>query len=166
MMPIAVALSLATMSLSFAQEACTAPTSNPWLTPIGHQEKIQQAVPLWILYAVQADYYTEAVARLRAHRAIRLGRAEAERMAGSPIMAFPHPKLPQYSPARLKRKRHPYLVRAVYPVAALRVEVGWAGSRLLVLASGMGCAPFIEKPLIVWLEREPGEVVTWAEADL
>lgn len=162
----AIFLSLSSSVSAIGQPACEASAYSPWLVQTGYRDKIQKPVPLWMVFAVRAERRASAIDRLRDTPTREINRREAERLSGDPVLKFAHPRLPQYSPAALKKRLRPYLVRAVYPVAHPRVEVGWAGTRLIVRTTGMGCVPFTEQPLVIWLRATPRTVVTWASADL
>jgi hypothetical protein len=94
-----------------------------------------------------------ATARLSARSIVPLGRAQLSRFLGE-------------VPASPAKGLRPYLVRAVFPVLNPVLGVRVQGSALTVLAGGLGCAPFVKHPIIVYLEREPVDVFVIASADM
>lgn len=149
-----------------AQTGCTASSKDPWLTPGGYAVKADNNVPLWLVYRVRDEARDDAVRRLVSRSAAPLSRRDVVRFAGTRLLA--ETRRPDGTPfvADWFKGRRPYLVRSVFPVSDPRIAVEWFGTRLVVRANGMGCVPFRGEPLLVWLDRAPSDVVTWATADL
>lgn len=152
--------------LALGQNTCTASTADPWLTPLGYQAKIADAVPLWLVYTISDAMRDEAKRRLSSAPAIELKRREVARFTGMRLLAETRRADGTPFVADWFRGRKPYLVRAVYPASNPVISVGWSSNRLIVVAAGMGCTPFRGEPLLVWLDHAPADVITWANADL
>lgn len=135
-----------------SQDECTIPMTNEWLRQDDRPISGARLDPAQVLPVV-ADL-VQATKALTHRSAVLLTSAQTARFAGH--------RIPTTNPRRL----HPYLVRAVYPVDDPVLEVRWDGDRLSVSASGLGCAPFTKRPIIVLLEHEPKRVDVIATAAL
>ena len=149
-----------------AQYDCTAPATTPWMTPGGYKAKATDSVPLWLVFHVNEAGRAAALARLDRKPAVALSSTAARRLAARSII--PETRRANGAPfvADWFKGRKPYLVRAVYPSSEPSLSVDWAGDALLVRADGMGCVPFRNEPLIVWLDRAPNGVLVTASAAL
>lgn len=132
------------------QFRCDAPTSNEWLLPPPDTDKGEK-VDSGLIYPLQKDV-ERAIGLLDNQGAIPLTRAQ---LAEFGVDAAP------FSAAR-----RAYLVRAVYPVERPRFDVSRVGEDLHVFASGLGCAPFVKRPLVIFLDRKPRRVFVTAAAAL
>ena len=103
-------------------------------------------------------HLSEAVARLNDRDAVELTSSEAATFIGS---ANP-PSLAENGAPPLR----PWLVRAVFPTFNPLLDAAWKGDKLVVFADGLGCAPFVKHPVVVWLDRAPASVIVIATADL
>jgi hypothetical protein len=133
-----------------AQDQCTLPTTNEWLAQASSgapatQVEADKVVPV-------SKNITKAVARLRDHSVVPLGTREMQEFIDLPT-----------SPSAGLR---PYLVRAVFPTANPSLDLRWDGVRLDVFAGGLGCAPYVKHPVVVFLERQPKHVFVMASAAL
>lgn len=93
---------------------------------------------------------------LRVHPVAPLEQAEVVRFTG-PVAGVP---------SEQGGWLRPYLVRAVLPTPNAILDVRWSGTSLHVAANGLGCAAFSNHPIIVYLERKPGDVFVTASAAL
>ena len=134
-----------------AQPGCAAPVSSAWLRPLPPPDKNVRVEPSRV-HPVSRDLRA-AVGMLRIQHVLELSQDDVVRFAG---VGMPR------QPAGLR----PYLVRAVFPTSNPQLEVRWNGIALHVSASGLGCAPFTDHPIIVFLERGPAAVFVMATAAL
>jgi len=94
-----------------------------------------------------------AIALLATEEAVKLTSEQVQRFAGEP--------------GHLGGSgTTPYLIRAVYPTASPSISVGWHGNDLYVFAGGLGCAPYEQHPIIVYLDWPPASVFVSASAAL
>lgn len=129
---------------------CDAPTTNEWLLPpagSGKSEKVDAA----LVYPVQ-KHVERAVGLLDKQSATPLTQAQ---LAEFGVDAAPSTSV-----------RRAYLVRAVYPVQRPTLDVSWVSRDLHVFANGLGCAPFVKRPLVIFLDRKPRRVFVTAAAAL
>ena len=143
---------LATLVLTQAgmsQPACDAPATNEWLRP-GTAAPSGPALDASLVHPVTVDL-ADAAALLAGRPAVLLTWQDAARF------------VPGEVPARQYR---PYLIRAVFPTPNPTVRVSWVGADLHVIANGLGCAPFLKHPLVVFLNRPPRQVFVWASSAL
>jgi hypothetical protein len=132
---------------------CDLPTANAWLTSAPEGFRDRPPIDPSQIQPVR-EGVDEAAATLAARSARPLTPAEAARLTGLSAPA---------GSAALR----PWLVRAVYPVSSPLVGAAWLDSdRLVVTADGLGCAPFVKHPLVLWLDRAPGELFVVATAAL
>ncbi len=147
------ALAACAASASASQSTCNQPTTNPWLKDNRQNDwtgwtdvdaslvqKVSNDIP-----AAIAVLATDGAVPLTEEQ-VRLFTGESAHLGGSDTT--------------------PYLVRAVYPTAHPSISVGWHGNDLYVFAGGLGCAPYEEHPIIVYLDRSPARVFVSASAAL
>lgn len=132
------------------QFKCDAPTTNKWLLPLVGSGKNEE-VDVALVYPVQKDV-ERAIGLLDNQSAIPLTPAQLTEFGV---------KASSYASAR-----RAYLVRAVYPVPRPKLAVSWVGKDLHVFANGLGCAPFVKRPLVILLDRKPRRVFVTAAAAL
>lgn len=136
-----------------AQERCDHPTTNEWLraSPPADWRGIT-TVEVSPVLEVEHEI-ASAVAKLEDVDAIPLTPDEMRQFTGEPAGDPPS-------------GTRPYLVRAVYPTSWPTLHVSWYGNELYVFAGGLGCAPFVKRPIIVYLDRPPHTVFTSARSAL
>jgi hypothetical protein len=134
-----------------AQSECKEPTSNEWLrqAPAGKEQPVAGA-----LVRPVTRKLPRAIALLSKESLVRLRDEE--------VLAFTGVT----GASSAKRGSRPYLVRAVYPTGNPQIQVSWSGYNLHVFAEGLGCAPFIKRPIVVFLRRKPKHVFVMASAVL
>jgi hypothetical protein len=135
------------------QFRCDAPTANEWATraPPGFRE----APPIapGNIQIVRLNV-AEAAAELSTQPVRALTPVEAGRLIGA--------EAPPGS-----QGLRPFLVRAVFPVENPILTAAWMeGDRLVVVADGLGCAPYVKRPLVLWLDRVPTGLFVVATAAL
>lgn len=153
---------LAAALLAVAQYRCDAPTAASWTTKyVGNRDII---VPNSLIYSVRTARRAAAVRMLAARSWVLLGEAQAKAMAGFPATVENYANPPASYPPfgrdpgdRVPRK--PYLVRSVFPGKAPSISLGWIKDTLIVSTETLGCQPFFNEPLIVWLHKAPTAVV-------
>ena len=155
-LPSALGLILVIASSTSAAVAqpssCIMPTTNEWLMqgdssgPVErlHTDRVRPV----------SEHVPEAIAKLATRSAVPLTNAEVRRFTGKPSATVSRQSL------------RPFLVRAVYPTPHPTFDLGWDGTRLDVFAGGLGCAPYVKHPIIVFLERKPHRVFVMASAAL
>jgi len=133
-----------------AQVACDAPSRNAWLHsgPVVPETGPHIVVPA---APVERDM-SRAILALERNPVIALRPADVTRFGVT---------APTLAPGVT-----PYLVRAVYPTARPHITAGLDRTVLRIHASGMGCAPFLKHPIIVWLAQAPKTLVVTADAAL
>lgn len=133
-----------------AQVACDAPSANAWLQsgPAVPETGPHIVVPV---APVERDM-SRAILALERKPVIALRPADVTRFGVTPPVLAPGVK--------------PYLVRAVYPAARPHITAGLDKMVLRIHAAGMGCAPFLKHPVIVWLAQPPKTLVVTADAAL
>lgn len=133
-----------------AHPRCSLSTADDWLT------KGERAGPVLQLSNERVRAVTQrlshAIEMLKTRSAVPLGKADVEAFTGEPVGSG--------------RSLHPYLARAVFPVPGASLDVRWDGFRLDVFAGGLGCAAYAKHPVIVFLERQPRNVIVIASAAL
>jgi hypothetical protein len=145
---------LSTACATKQQFRCDAPSADPWLSqpPFGFQER--PSIGRSFVQPVLDDEVGNAGASLAKDVAHPLTSGQAAHLSGAPA--------PEGS-ATLR----PWLVRAVFPVSSPNLSAIWLDERkLVILADGLGCAPFLKHPVVVWLDRAPVELLVAAEAAL
>ncbi|WP_186728728.1 hypothetical protein [Sphingomonas panacisoli] len=167
-MLVALAVAFA-QPMPIAQYRCNAPTYASWTTKFGPRP--ETVVPGSLIYSVKPKRRADAIAMLTRKSAVALDITQAKAMAGflatvenlgqPPAVYTPFGRDPN---DRVERK--PYLVRAVFPGKAPSIAVGWNKDTLIVSAETLGCQPFFNEPLIMWLDREPAAVAVNAGAAL
>lgn len=147
------ALAACAGSANDSQSTCNQPTTNAWL-----RDNRQADWTGWtdidasLVQQVSNDI-PAAIALLATESAVQLIAEQVRRFAGEP--------------AQLRgSETTPYLVRAVFPPAHPSISVGWHGNDLYVFAGGLGCAPYVQHPIIVYLDRSPASVFVSASAAL
>ena len=151
-----IVLSVSTPVLStsvVAQPACDAPTTSSWLRqpPNGQQDG---TLAISRVHIVTRDV-PAATNMLKDRSLVALTEGDSLRFAG-----------PALAPNASTRTFRPYLVRAVFPTPNPMLTVRWNGNDLHVHATGLGCSPFTNHPLLVFLDREPAHVFVTASAAL
>ena len=147
--------------MAVAQYRCDAPTDASWTTKyIGDRTII---VPNSLIFSVRPDRRGSAMKMLSDTSWVLLDEARARKMAGFPATAENYGNPPASFPPfgrdpndRIARK--PYLVRAVFPGKAPSISIGWIKDTLIVSTETLGCQPFLNEPLIVWLHKAPAAV--------
>jgi hypothetical protein len=135
-----------------AQFTCKAPTSNVWLKQGRSSDRAEHLSPDRIRPVSQA--LPRAIAKLATRSAVPLSIPEFQAFTGSA------------SPTNLGHRLRPYLVRAVFSTTNPQLDVWWDGKTLDVNADGLGCAPFLKHPVVVFLDRQPRQVFVAASAAL
>lgn len=153
LIPLSLAGPLASPAL--AQSACNAPSRDEWLTspPVGATEQVVPIAPFQ-LFQIPSPMVDEAIAMLVTAEFVPLDRSDLVRLIGD--NGFPG----------VEMRLRPYLVRAVYPVANPQFLPAWRGNVLRIEAYGMGCAPFVKHPVVIYLDRVPARIEVRASADL
>lgn len=152
--PLALALVVSTAPATVsAQPACEAPASSAWLRQSSGPATNVRVDPSRV-HPVIRDLPV-AIGMLSIEHALALSQHDAMRFAGAGAGMPPPPD-----------GLRPYLVRAVFPTANPQLDVRWSGSDLHVSAAGLGCAPFKDHPIVVFLERSPAAVFVMATAAL
>jgi hypothetical protein len=150
-LPLSLALAACASGSPFR---CDLPTSNPWRTQAPEGFRRLPPIEAWRIQPLPETHVPEAVARLSDRSVSALTPEEAAELTGAA------------RPAGTEALR-PWLVRAVYPAANAAIGAAWLdGDRLVVTADGMGCAPFVQHPVLLWLEREPMQLFVVADAVL
>lgn len=143
--------------LAAAQFDCPAEGSVPWLSRTSEAASPAAIIPNSLVHRVRSDMRDEAKLRLAEVTFVELKPDEVGRFMGDRI-AMPT----QNEPSGIK----PYLVRAVLANPGAIFQVGWSGTRLIVDTGGMGCFRYVEEPLVVWLDRTPSVVLSFAYSDM
>jgi hypothetical protein len=137
-------------TIADAQYHCSAPTHNQWLTRASGVAT-ERHLPEEQVRSVSQEL--EATIELLASKSsVQLSDAQVLRFTGQKTIAA--------------GDRHPFLIRAVFPVAKPKLDVFLNGDALEVSASGLGCAPYVMHPIVVFLERAPTQVFVTAAAAL
>ena len=136
---------------SDSHSTCSQPLTNAWLKD-SHQADWtgRTDVDASLVQQVSHDI-PAAIDLLATEGAVQLSAEEVRRFAGD------------LAPLR-GTGATPYLIRAVYPTAHPSISVGWHGNDLYVFAGGLGCAPYVQHPIIVYLIRPPASVFVSASA--
>lgn len=139
-------------SASDRQSTCNRPTTNAWLNAPQSDWTGWTDVDASLVQQVSEDL-PPAIALLATESAVPLTAEQVRRFTGGS--------------AHLGGSgTTPYLIRAVYPTANPSISVGWHGNDLHVFAGGLGCAPYVERPIIIYLDRSPARVFVSASAAL
>ncbi len=133
-----------------AQPGCDAPVTSEWLKP-PPAGGIGAAVERALVRPVTHDL-PRAIAMLATRASVEIAPRDVVALSG-----------PGELPSGGLR---PYLVRAVFPTAHPSLTLRWSGAGLHVAAAGLGCAPFSNHPVIVFLDRQPADVFVTASAAL
>lgn len=138
---------------AFAQPQCDASISSEWLRPPS-DFRVDATIRGSLVLPVVRDV-AAATAMLEKRAIVLLTPDGFVRFAGTVPM-----------PQGIDERLRPYLVRAVFPTLNPRLDVRWSGRDLHVFATGLGCSPFMNHPIIVFLDREPVGVFVMASAAL
>lgn len=135
------------------QTACNLPTTNAWLRDNRQTDWTGwRDIDASLLQTVSNDI-PAAIALLATEGAVQLTAEQVRRFTGEPARL-------------LGSETTPYLIRAVYPTAHPSISVGWHRNDLYVFAGGLGCARYVQHPIIVYLDRTPASVFVSASAAL
>ena len=149
---VLVASMTATFSAPVAsQDGCMWPTTNSWLRQgsiTGDQVEVSHEHVRPVVRNMR-----EAIALLSTRSTVPLTRQQVRQFVG-----------PTAKIGNLRLR--PYLVRAVFPSPNPTVGVSWNGGNLFVFAGGLGCAPYVKHPIVVFLDRSPKQVFVRATAAL
>jgi hypothetical protein len=160
-MRLALVLCLATLPAaacaSQSEFRCDASTFDSWLAKSPGELRSLPTLPEERIAAVTQDV-GGAIARLRDRDSVMLTDSEAGVLTGG--AAAPPAGAGGGPPLR------PWLVRAVFPVSSPHLDAAWEGDGLVVFADGLGCAPFVKHPVVVWLDKAPARVIVVATAAL
>jgi len=133
-----------------ARFVCREPTTNEWL---------KQAPATDSAGFVQVD--ASRVVAVSSN----LSDATALLMTADAVQISPH-QVQQFTGQASRSDATPYLVRAVFPTSRPNVSVSWHGPDLYVFAGGLGCAPYLKHPIVVFLDQRPVQVFVSASAAL
>jgi hypothetical protein len=151
---IGSALALAVAAPASAQFKCDAPTKNAWLTEGLRWDETAPLVPPGRILEIEPAAVPEAIRALDRVAILPLDGERLTRLLGAGRPAAPPENL------------SPYLVRAVYPTPSPHLSATLNGGVLRVSASGLGCAPFVKHPVVIYLERAPETIEVTADAAL
>jgi hypothetical protein len=156
--PLVLALAFAA-TISAPQAKCDFAAKAAWQSP--EWKKAESYVPLSAVFWVRPERRGSAIAMLVDRSIVPLDEQQAaalsEAVAETPGRSTPTPPL-----ADLSTGRKPFLVRAVFPGIKPYVQIGWTGQTLIVAGRNLGCHAFTNEALVVWLEKQPADVVVWA----
>ena len=130
---------------------CLQSATNEWLrqSPVMDSSSFSQ-LDASRVHIVSHDV-PAAIALLASEGAVLIGPETVEQFTGRPRAETP-------------AGTSAYLVRAVFPTSWPTVGVDLSGDDLHVFAGGLGCAPYRKNPLIVFLDRKPGEIFVMASS--
>lgn len=148
------ALAIAVAAPASAQFKCDAPTKNGWLTEGLRWDETAPLVPPGRILEIESAAVPEAIRALDRVAILPLDGERLRRLLGTGRPAAPSANL------------SPYLVRAVYPTPSPQLSATLTGGVLRMSASGLGCAPFLKHPVVIYLERAPRTVEVTADAAL
>jgi len=138
---------------SDTQSTCNLPTTNEWLRDNHQTDRIGwKDIDPSFVQTVSNDI-PAATALLATEGAVGLTTEQVRWFAGEPARP-------------LGSETAPYIIRAVYPTAHPSISVGWHRDDLYVFAGGLGCARYVQHPIIVYLDRPPASVFVSASAAL
>jgi hypothetical protein len=131
-----------------AQQGCDKPYTNEWLTQSPGDSPVAfdspQVVPV-------TRHLVLAIAKLDSASIVPLPPDQVLRFTGAMIT---QPGL------------QPYLVRAVFPTLRPHIGIAEKGNNLTIFADGMGCAPYVKHPIVIFLKHKPNRVFVSAAAVL
>lgn len=132
--------------------SCNLPTTNEWLKrePVDWTELVR-IDPSHIRQI--SNELPSAIRLLEHDSAVQVSAEQVTMFTGVPVSNGP-------------AGTTAYLVRAVFPTARPVISVGWYQADLMVVANGLGCAPYEKHPIIVYLDRRPANVFVGASAAL
>jgi hypothetical protein len=154
--PLRAALAILILTASgpgYAQFKCDASTSSKWLhSPAGFKDG--SVIPKSLIQVVDR-HFAKASAMLDRRPYAALRADQVTQFVGDAAFS-----------KRATSEFHPYLVRAVFPTPNSNLELRWVGDDLHVEAAGLGCAPFSNRPIVVFLNRRPASVFVIAAGAL
>jgi hypothetical protein len=150
---LALVMAVTTGTAHAQQFRCDESSHDPWMASWVARDG---AVPVPRSSIVEIDpaTMTEAVALLQTREAVELQPTQLTHFLKADPARQP--------PEGLK----PYLFRAVYPVSRTFLSASWFGNLLQITSGGLGCAPFLKHPVVVYLDQLPEKVDVQASAGL